>query len=616
MSTAAIRGEISLNDKDFAEGVKRVARGSAQMKENIESVNQADLSPIQRRIDAMFSGGGGGQRYTADALFSAQQRSYASGYSGDMRNVEGFKGAKTAAELRSIARAAGKAPGGAGHAMLEFGRAVEDAQYGLKGVLNNIPGILMGIGMRAGPIGAIITAVTAVATLGPKLWNWLNMTKETGEAQDFLTKKTQELAAALDSREKNAVNGSAEGQRRLAQAIRATARAYEMEGVNLRRNADVAAAIADSQAKLEMARVAGNSPEEIAKRGAMEIESMLRVDAEKVAAINAEMAREKRRVASLEETARTAAEIAQKAQADLEKLNPTMTDREGMREARVRVEELANDARLAKETAAEAAEAAYTTETDLIRQRELVIKTANNRIESMAIDLQRKLGDIAREGGQKQIDEHNAQMERHIAWKEQVDETIAKEKEREADREKARQREREASVARIAINEATARGDEKEAAALERKQRIMQRIHQLREMGFDEAEADRMANDENRERRVGRNGRPRIGRPGRGTIEASGINGGGTWNLDRGRRGSLRDELDARIGSVGEEQPRVRRVVRERESGSGRGRDSDATFDRMANSLTKIEGGIAQLVASDNRRPLSTSEPRNLYYSP
>lgn len=59
--------------------------------------------------------------------------------------------------------------GNAGMAVLEFSRAFEDAQYGIRGVLNNIPGLIAMLGGGAGLAGVISLA----AVLGTQLWEKL-----------------------------------------------------------------------------------------------------------------------------------------------------------------------------------------------------------------------------------------------------------------------------------------------------------------------------------------------------------------------------------------------------------------------------------------------------------
>ena len=58
--------------------------------------------------------------------------------------------------------------------LLEVSRAAEDAQYGLRGVLNNIPGIVLSMGGTAGLAGAASLAAVAVYQLGKAYKNFLD----------------------------------------------------------------------------------------------------------------------------------------------------------------------------------------------------------------------------------------------------------------------------------------------------------------------------------------------------------------------------------------------------------------------------------------------------------
>ncbi|MGE9267633.1 MAG: hypothetical protein ACQKBY_06015 [Verrucomicrobiales bacterium] len=69
----------------------------------------------------------------------------------------------------------------AGLAVLEFSRAVEDAQYGIRGVLNNIPQLVMLLGAGGGLAGAISLVAVGLATLGPKLVEFFSKTKDEAE---------------------------------------------------------------------------------------------------------------------------------------------------------------------------------------------------------------------------------------------------------------------------------------------------------------------------------------------------------------------------------------------------------------------------------------------------
>lgn len=67
---------------------------------------------------------------------------------------------------KSATKAAGnKGAGGAGQGMLLLGQALEDAQYGLRGVMNNIPGLVTSFGLGAGAAGVLQIGLVAVSQI-------------------------------------------------------------------------------------------------------------------------------------------------------------------------------------------------------------------------------------------------------------------------------------------------------------------------------------------------------------------------------------------------------------------------------------------------------------------
>jgi hypothetical protein len=68
----------------------------------------------------------------------------------------------------------------AGVAMLMFSQGLEDAQYGLRGVMNNIPPLVMALGGGPGLAGVISVAAVAVSGLA-KIWEKLNGQQELAE---------------------------------------------------------------------------------------------------------------------------------------------------------------------------------------------------------------------------------------------------------------------------------------------------------------------------------------------------------------------------------------------------------------------------------------------------
>lgn len=99
----------------------------------------------------------------------------------------------------------------AGMAMLMFSQGLEDAQYGLKGVLNNIPPLVMAMGGSAGLAGTISIAAVSVTQL-TKVMALLNKEEElaTGNAARL---------AQYTARSTKAVNDAEEAGRKQAEAI-------------------------------------------------------------------------------------------------------------------------------------------------------------------------------------------------------------------------------------------------------------------------------------------------------------------------------------------------------------------------------------------------------------
>lgn len=71
-----------------------------------------------------------------------------------------------------------------GQGMLQVAYFMDDVQYGIKGILNNIPGLVIGFGGGAGLAGAMSLAVLA----GAKLYEWMGNTEA----------KSKELAKAIE----------------------------------------------------------------------------------------------------------------------------------------------------------------------------------------------------------------------------------------------------------------------------------------------------------------------------------------------------------------------------------------------------------------------------------
>jgi hypothetical protein len=133
-------------------------------------------------------------------------------------------------EARKLAGVVGRR-GNAGGAVLEFSRAFEDAQYGIRGVLNNIPGLVAMLGGGAGLAGII--SIAAVA--GTQLWE--RLIRGPKQAQD----ETKSLLETYEELKKvfEGIETLRRGEREEAAAAAAASLAKTLGGIDREVKLDV-----------------------------------------------------------------------------------------------------------------------------------------------------------------------------------------------------------------------------------------------------------------------------------------------------------------------------------------------------------------------------------------
>lgn len=90
-----------------------------------------------------------------------------------------------------------------GYAALEASRGIEDLQYGVGGIINNIPGLVMALGGGAGLTAAISITAVAVNQLVKHVFpEWEGGVKKIKEEHEKLTGALKEQKEALDALEK------------------------------------------------------------------------------------------------------------------------------------------------------------------------------------------------------------------------------------------------------------------------------------------------------------------------------------------------------------------------------------------------------------------------------
>jgi len=102
----------------------------------------------------------------------------------------------------------------AGMGILEISRAFEDAQYGFRGVMNNLPGIVQSFGGTAGLAGAVSLAAVSVYSL-TRAWTYMQQAMGNEDGPEAAAAKQRKLAAAMR-----------ESARRASESVAAFDKAY------------------------------------------------------------------------------------------------------------------------------------------------------------------------------------------------------------------------------------------------------------------------------------------------------------------------------------------------------------------------------------------------------
>jgi hypothetical protein len=230
---------------------------------------------------------------------------------------------------------------------LQLSQAVEDAQYGFRGIVNNIPGMVMSFGGGAGLAGAVSLAAVGINVLlenvdlfGTKAkkakQDAADLSQEMMKKADaaYLDAKATE-AATKAQEDYNAVLQQAEGHYRaiIAQAEAVTRQKKEMA------DAEIAAADADAAlqvAQLQLAEARG----EVSKEDAIRAREKIRTESE-ARKFTAETASEEARIAEQRIKASEADELARKkrvAAMDLEEKGAGLLTESEKKQIQARIE--------------------------------------------------------------------------------------------------------------------------------------------------------------------------------------------------------------------------------------------------------------------------------------
>jgi hypothetical protein len=153
------------------------------------------------------------------------------------RELNRLTGAKQQAVSASgdLAAGVGRAAGptrNLGQSALEASRAIEDLQYGIGGVLNNIPSLVMSLGGSAGVAGALSVAAVGAAFVAKKV---IEFKKEIDDA-DRASNAWKETLASLATQLDNRLAKSLEESKRRIEEARTELRNFGLDAQGIREN--------------------------------------------------------------------------------------------------------------------------------------------------------------------------------------------------------------------------------------------------------------------------------------------------------------------------------------------------------------------------------------------
>lgn len=203
-------------------------------------------------------------------------------------DAEMKKTSRTSETLTGGVTKVGKSTGNASQSLLLFSQGLEDSAYGIRGVLNNIPGLIISLGGTAGLAGAISIAAVGFSML----YDWLGKTEvkasDTKEQVDAMAAALSSLKAEDLQKARDAIRITAEETAALKQDFAETHKANDAYAVTALANAEKQAAAERSLNELLGIRV-----DKFAELAAQAAADSARRDLEAQQAIAASQARVK-----------------------------------------------------------------------------------------------------------------------------------------------------------------------------------------------------------------------------------------------------------------------------------------------------------------------------------
>jgi len=161
---------------------------------------------------------------------------------------------------------------GGGAAILQTAQAVDDLQYGIKGVLNNIPGLVMALGGGAGLAGVLALVAVGAATVGKRFWDMWTNAARLKEVTGWVKELDEKLKSVARESEKDALTGTAEGAKALADAVERANEAMARQQQEIMGATARTKEMVQAEAELAAAKAGGDGPGAAKAQRTIEVE--------------------------------------------------------------------------------------------------------------------------------------------------------------------------------------------------------------------------------------------------------------------------------------------------------------------------------------------------------
>ncbi len=211
---------------------------------------------------------------------------------------------------------------GMGDGILQTAYAVDDLQYGLRGIMNNIPGLVMSLGGGAGLAGVLAILAVGVGVVGKKFWDLWTNAKRLKEVKTWVEEMNGKLKEAASIRAEEAMEGTAEGAAALAAAVEKANEALSRQQALLGKNASNTKELAAAQSALAEAKISGTPKEQAQAQQRVEVELAKAQHQATIEQLQGEMQAHAERSAALDKYAAKAEVAAEQARARANSLGP------------------------------------------------------------------------------------------------------------------------------------------------------------------------------------------------------------------------------------------------------------------------------------------------------